>query len=37
MEGELVTVWNMFCLLMVILYVRYDIKNNESERVNNEE
>lgn len=37
MEGELVMVWNVFCLVMVILYVRYDIRNNESERVNNEE
>jgi hypothetical protein len=35
MEGELVMVWNVFCLLMVILYVRYDIKQDE--RVNNEE
>jgi hypothetical protein len=37
MEGELVMVWNVFCLVMVILYVRYDVRNNESERVNNEE
>jgi hypothetical protein len=29
MEGELVMVWNVFCLVMVILYVRYDVKNGE--------
>ena len=27
-EGLGVTLWNLFCLLMVILYVRYDVKNN---------
>jgi hypothetical protein len=37
MEGQIITVWNVFCLVMVILYVRYDVKNNENERVNNEE
>ena len=37
MEGQIITVWNVFCLVMVILYVRYDIKRNENERVNNEE
>jgi hypothetical protein len=37
MEGQIITVWNVFCLVMVILYVRYDIKNSEDERVNNEE
>jgi hypothetical protein len=37
MEGQIITVWNVFCLIMVILYVRYDVKNNENERVNNEE
>ena len=35
MEGQIITVWNVFCLVMVILYVRYDIKQDE--RVNNEE
>jgi hypothetical protein len=35
MEGQIITVWNVFCLLMVILYVRYDIKQDE--RINNEE
>jgi hypothetical protein len=37
MEGQIITVWNVFCLVMVILYVRYDVKRNENERVNNEE
>jgi hypothetical protein len=37
MEGQIITVWNVFCLVMVILYVRYDVKRNENERINNEE
>jgi len=37
MEGQIITVWNIFCLVMVILYVRYDIKRSENERINNEE
>jgi hypothetical protein len=28
-EGLGVLLWNLFCLLMVILYVRYDVKNGE--------
>jgi len=35
MEGQIITVWNVFCLVMVILYVRYDIKQDK--RINNEE
>ena len=27
-EGLGVLLWNLFCLLMVVLYVRYDVKNN---------
>jgi len=26
-EGLSVLLWNVFCLVMVVLYVRYDIKN----------
>jgi hypothetical protein len=29
MEGLGVTLWNLFCLLIVVLYVRYDVKNGK--------
>ena len=29
MEGLGVTLWNIFCLLMVVLYVRYDVRNEK--------
>ena len=29
-EGLSVLLWNIFCLVMVVLYVRYDVKNNEN-------
>jgi hypothetical protein len=29
MEANVITAWNLFCLVMVFLYVRYDIKRNE--------
>lgn len=28
-EGLGVTLWNLFCLLMVVLYVRYDVRNEK--------